>query len=76
MWSKPMSCLQILPAKGPQHAVRGQALMTAIKQPELSLAAAATAASNAAGMHCQHSVPGSSNEQDAMGACYTAVSQL
>lgn len=37
-----------LPAKGPQHAGRGQALMTAIKHPELPQASAATAASNAA----------------------------
>ncbi|KAL0038831.1 hypothetical protein WJX79_009866 [Trebouxia sp. C0005] len=37
-----------LPAKGPQHAGRGQALMAAIKHPELPQASAATAASNAA----------------------------
>ncbi|KAL0024913.1 hypothetical protein WJX77_002222 [Trebouxia sp. C0004] len=37
-----------LPAKGPQHAGRGQALMAAINHPELPQASAATAASNAA----------------------------
>lgn len=40
-----------LPAKGPQHAGRGQALMAAIKHsgiPQASAASAATAASNAA----------------------------
>lgn len=42
--------LQTLPAKGPQHAGRGQALMAAIKHPELPQASAATAASNAAGV--------------------------
>ena len=42
--------LQTLPAKGPQHAGRGQALMAAIKHPELPQALAATAASNAAGV--------------------------
>ena len=51
--------MQILPAKGPQHAVRGQAMMTAIKHPEVSLASAATAASNAAGECC---TPGINNE--------------
>ena len=42
--------VQTLPAKGPQHAGRGQALMAAIKHPELPQASAATAASNAAGL--------------------------
>ena len=42
-------CLQTLPAKGAHHAVRGQTLMAAIKNPEMPQASAATAASNAAG---------------------------
>ncbi|KAL3138664.1 hypothetical protein ABBQ32_006422 [Trebouxia sp. C0010 RCD-2024] len=37
-----------LPAKGTHHAVRGQMLMAAIKNPEMPQASAATAASNAA----------------------------
>ena len=41
--------LQTLPAKGAHHAVRGQTLMAAIKNPEMPQASAATAASNAAG---------------------------
>ena len=40
--------LQMLPAKGPQHAARGRQMLLAFKAPNRGLAAAATAASNAA----------------------------
>lgn len=38
----------VLPAKAPQHAARGPALLAAFQSPNRALAAAATAASNAA----------------------------
>ena len=41
--------LQVIASKGPQHMTRGRQLLQAFQNPNRSLAAAATAASNAAG---------------------------
>ena len=48
--SLPRVCLvQVIASKGPQHMTRGRQLLQAFQSPNRSLAAAATAASNAAG---------------------------